>query len=524
MKLLGRGAVISTLITLVALSTLTSGAVFGSSTARSVTPSIRHSGTLNIVSPAIAGSTFNPYAAQQTTMNLPNLIPFEALFTYNAAGKEVPQLATSYQWSPNRLQLKINLRQGVTFQDGTPFNAHAVAYDFEYSQNPAIGGADGCGPYFANVTSFVAAAPYQVQVNFSTPYSPFISILGGELCTLIASPTALQSEGTVGFGKAPVGTGPYQYSSGVLGSSVTFTRFAKYWQKGEPYFNQVTITAVGSDTACIAAVQSGTAQICTNANAADVASVKHVRNIKIESNSAPNIDSIRMNLGAAPFNNIWARKALAQAVNAEALSKGLYDGLYTPTQNYETPACFCFTGNKVHGYPQYNSTLVKQDLSHLPGGTLSFTLLTQNTPAYITEYEAVQAQLATVGITMTIDPLTETAVLALVHAHNFQAQDSGLASFPDPDALYYKSFDSKSTGNSTGLSDPKFDQLVEEARQIVNPADRKKLYAEAQERLALDLPQVALWALPQYYIVSTKIQGFLGFGQGGINTAGVYLS
>ncbi|MBO0713927.1 MAG: hypothetical protein J2P59_04155, partial [Acidimicrobiales bacterium] len=110
------------------------------------------------------------------------------LFQLNGKSQIVPDLATSYAFSNGGKTVTINLRHGVSFTDGTPFNAAAVQYNIQRDLNPA--NACACIPFFP-VSSVTTSGNYTVVLNLSRPFSPIISSFPEEPPNWIESPTAI---------------------------------------------------------------------------------------------------------------------------------------------------------------------------------------------------------------------------------------------------------------------------------------------------------------------------------------------
>lgn len=480
----------------------------------------RHGGVFNYTDNGGSWLSLDPQQSSSVAVLTIFKPMFEGLFTYNTQNQLVPWLATGASFSPNRLTVTITLRKGIKFQDGTPLNSSAVAYDINRMASPTVDSE--CTPYFDTLTSATTDGPDKVAVHFSSPYGPFLSILGGDACGLIGSPTAIQSEGSVGFGLHPVGTGPYKFASQVADSTITWTRFPGYWQRNKPYFNSVVLTVVGSDSSCYQAVEAGTAQMCAGDTASDIPAVNATHSIKTVEEQPVSVDNIRLNLTRPPFNNIWARRALANAINVTELAHSLYGRYAQPTESYEGPSCFCFTGNRVHGYPQYAVAAAEADVAKLPGGTLSFQLSIQNTTSGLQEAEALSSFLTAAHINVTINPLTPAVLFASFHKMTYDAGLTTTFFFPDPDDMYYRNFDSTSAGNQVGLNDPVVDQLTIDARETVSAAQRKALYTRAQSQLAQDLPLVALFRVEIPFFVARKIAGVAVAGAGDIDFSAIH--
>ena len=199
------------------------------------------------------------------------------LFELGAGGKIVPDLATGYTFSPNAETVTITLRQGVKFTDGTPFNAQAVAYNWNRDLGPTAiknglnppwlvaeqkapkgsppGTAEPALPGDIQVTG-----PYTIVVHQIAPNGAFIDQLFDSIPDWIASPTALQKEGA-SFGQNPVGAGPFVVASNTPNNELMVKKNPTYWQAGYPLLDQITFKTVGSDEAAYEAMLANEGQV-----------------------------------------------------------------------------------------------------------------------------------------------------------------------------------------------------------------------------------------------------------------------
>ncbi len=173
----------------------------------------------------------------------------EPLVWMPSATEIVPALAESWETSEDGMSTTFTLKQGVTFHDGTPFNADAVKYTYDrvvaldqYNEEQLAAGAtpdaippadpekfispgqahDQIGPY---VDSEVID-DYTIKMNLSTPFAPFLTGLNGFLG--IVSPTAVESMGLAEFARKPIGTGPYKVEEWIEADHITLTRNEDY--------------------------------------------------------------------------------------------------------------------------------------------------------------------------------------------------------------------------------------------------------------------------------------------------------
>jgi peptide/nickel transport system substrate-binding protein len=166
--------------------------------------------------PAVTGLT----AVAQIDRNI-----VDTLIWITPNGKYTPDLATSWTITDGGKVYTFQLRHGVKFQDGTPFNAQAVVFNFERIMNPAtksIGAIGAMGPF----QSAKAVGQYTVVVTMKAPYAPFLTNLGDPTLGM-QSPTAIKKEGA-NYGLHPVGTGPFEVQSYTPNSSLVLVRNPDY--------------------------------------------------------------------------------------------------------------------------------------------------------------------------------------------------------------------------------------------------------------------------------------------------------
>jgi peptide/nickel transport system substrate-binding protein len=182
------------------------------------------------------------------------------LFQPESGGKMVPDLATGYKFTDGRKNVAIFLRHRVTFQDGTPFNAAAVAWNIRRTLSPKSADACGCNTSFP-LASVTTSGDYTVVLHLKEVFAPIIGAFAQEGPDWIASPTAFKKMGEKAFELKPVGAGPFEVVSDVQNSTLSLKKFDGYWQKGHPYLNGLVFKTIGSDESAVEAMDAGEAQL-----------------------------------------------------------------------------------------------------------------------------------------------------------------------------------------------------------------------------------------------------------------------
>lgn len=219
-----------------------------------------------------------------------------------------------------------NLREGVTFHDGSPFNAEAAAFALniswseDYVDGPLIGfkGAD-----------FEASAldEYTVEISLDAPHP----ILPNRLwLSPMFSMEHFENEGEEAWRSEPIGTGPYQFVEWDRGSSITIERYADWWgydhpdaADGEPTIERAVFQIRGDQQSRVAAVEAGEAHLAERLPADQCLSA--LGDMCVE---APNIDiaQIRFDTMSEIMGDQRIREAMALAIDRETISEELLPG------------------------------------------------------------------------------------------------------------------------------------------------------------------------------------------------------
>lgn len=248
---------------------------------------------------------------------------FDRLINRNIrTGLLQPMLATSWKFEGRgKRELVVNLRHGVTFQDGTPLNARAVA---EFSKRYIANGDAGNDlQYVSRVT---ARGRYTVIYHLTQQNAQLPNGLA-DRAGMIPSPTAVAKEGK-SFGTHPVGAGPYKFVSEVSGASYDFTRYDGYWNNAKlPRVKNVDFKIFRSDTSLLSAIRSGDVNIAQSIYPQDVATLKSDSRLHVASGPNVTFNLAYFDGAKAPMDNQDIRLAFNLALNRKQIMDAATDGL-----------------------------------------------------------------------------------------------------------------------------------------------------------------------------------------------------
>jgi oligopeptide transport system substrate-binding protein len=227
-------------------------------------------------------------------------------------------------------------------------------------------------------------------------------------------------------------------------------------------------------------------------------------------------DYITPNSQIAPFNNVHCRLAVAYAIDRENITRKLLRNTYSPIYDILPPGILGYVG-KLPGFPFYDPTRAKKELSQCPGGLKNVTMTVQNASTdVIHEYDAIRANLQNIGANVTMKPLNFNAWLKVVTQNMNATKDQEtitenlwIDDYPDPQDWLTNLLHSNANNNIGGFKNPQFDSLVDRADVESNPAQRAKLYTEAQKIALSGGYWIAVGAVNGLYVISPRVHGLI---------------
>lgn len=409
---------------------------------------------------------------------------FNSLLTLSPKEQVRPGLATHWKVSPNGRVYTLYLRHGVTFTDGTAFNAAAAVFNLDRVLNPATASprASLLGP----VASVQAVNPYEVKIVLKTPYAPFLEGLAqapGDM----SSPKAVQKWGQA-YGQHPVGTGPYILQKWVPGGDVTLVANRHYWQPGLPKTAEIVFIPIVNSQSMATALNTGEIDIASTVDPTVIADVnKTAATVHI----VPGLGFFMLNLNQTqgPLKNIWARRAVEYALNRNVINKVVFNGVATPGYSEFSPGSWAYD---PHLSMPFSDALAKKALvkAGMSKG-FSVTLQIQNQATFITFAQVVQSELAAVGIHVTIDTLDQATYLKNLNSGNYQMDYVYDTGGIDPDGNYIFNVGSADILKN-GFNDPAVTRLMAIGRTVTNHVRRRDIYEQVAKDMLEQVPYIFL--------------------------------
>lgn len=421
------------------------------------------------------------------------------------------RLATGFTTADGGRTFDLTLRPNLTFTDGTPFDADAVKFNWDRMRDPAT--ASPSLTQAAQIASTTVRDPLTLRVEMLSPTPHFAQSIVASGMNWIGSPAAIE-QGQSSYDANPVGAGPFTLGSWRRQDQIELEKNPGYWDAPKPYLDRLVIHTVPDTNQRINAITTGDADIAVEASWLSLAKA---RSAGFDTVTVPTGGGqfIALNTRRGPFDDQRARRALALAVDLDAVNSAVYNGegevpdtLFPDTSQYHTDISL---GTADHAAAQRLFDELDRE-----GKRLSFTFLAYASVENRSVAESVQAQLSLFD---NVDVKVETVEFATgiprVAAHDFDAAILS-ATIGDPDASLWSVFHGASRGNFTGIDDPELNAALDAGRVSESMADRVTAYEIAQRRIASLGP--ALWYTRSAPSVVTgpNVQGVQLYGVGSL--------
>jgi ABC-type transport system substrate-binding protein len=377
---------------------------------------------------------------------------FDGLMDYKPGTTELePDLAESYSVSDDGLTYTFKLRDSVKFHNGRVMTSADVKYSFERAVNPATqspGGGyfgmingydDVVGGKVATLNGIETPDEKTVVFKLSRPDATFLHLMAINFGYIVPK-EEIEAAGA-DWGKKPVGTGAFKFVEWVPGQNIKLERNKDYFRAGVPYLDNVTFEFGQDPTVAVLRLKKGEIDIVGDgippAQFAEIMADAANKELIAEGNQL-HTGYVTMNVTQPPFDNVKVRQAVNMAINKERIVR-LINNRAAPASQALPPAMPGYNADNT-GY-SYDPEAAKKLLAEAGAGEITTELYAMNVDPNPRIAQAIQQDLAAVGIKAEIRSLAQAEVIAAGGAGKAPMIWSGgmawIADFPDPANFYY---------------------------------------------------------------------------------------
>lgn len=428
----------------------------------------------------------------------------------------VPKLATSWTVSPDATTYTFQLRKGVKFSDGTPFDAQAVQFNVRRFTDPTFQyydkvSASTMSLVYGDLASFTVLDDSTVQYVFKHPFLDFLRQIpnSGNAASGIFSPEALKKYGQDGLADHPVGTGPFTFAERVRGDHTTLVRNQDYWG-ARPHLDKVIFKPIGDDQSRVAALQTGAVDLISRVPPDSVSTLEKGGYSVPENKGVPQIIYYSYNFANPFLRDKRVRQAIIEAVDRKQLAATIYKGYAEAATSIVNQGNEAYDPSAVD-YP-YDPAAAKKlltDAGYQPG-QVKFTILSDTTGQPTAEY--LQQSLQAIGID------------ASVQSFEWITYGTRTANLKPEDGLYlgewgyvaanwvqiaHKYSVVAHDGDKYSDTSAATVQAITTAAGNSDPAKSTELWQAAAQAWAKDATIFPLLSFNRYYAVSPRVGGFV---------------
>jgi peptide/nickel transport system substrate-binding protein len=432
---------------------------------------------------------------------------YDRLVHYDETGEFMPGLAESWEFSDDGLELSFQLREGVVFHDGAPFNAEAVAANIERGQTVE---GTAVATDLVNITEVRIDGEYEVTFLLDEANSILPGLMSSR-AGMMVSPTAFDND-DLDF--APVGAGPYRVVEYRLDDMIVYEKFEDYWDEDIAGPDRVEVRVLADTTTRLNALLTGEVDVALLLGNQIEEAERAGLNIDARPTTAYTV--LYLNRAESEFDNQLVRQALNHAIDRQAYTNVVLGGAGENAVQPFSSEYFAYNDDYPWDHYEYDPDRARELLAEagLPDG-FTFEMLVPSLEVYIQGAEVAQAMLAEVGIQTTLRQVEAAQTADIYYAQ--QDGDSLLAQWggrPDPQITMNLQFSAEGFSNPGRHTTPRFIELNDAAKAAIDPDERNDLMQDMVAEIVEQAFQVPLAHDYMVHGYTDAVQGFSLLPQG----------
>jgi peptide/nickel transport system substrate-binding protein len=474
---------------------------------------------------------------------------FDGLLTRDTRSGVHFELITGADFTDDQT-LEIKLKEGVKFHNGTEMTADDVVFTFNriiqenMIEYPEVHSSPRKG-LIAPLESIEATGDYTVVMHFSDPWPSAMQLIVHQQ---IVPKGYIESVGTQGFIENPVGTGPFKFVSASAGlEEVVLERFADYYGGADDLspveqacVDRVVFRVIPEASTRVAALLAGEVHIIQAVPSDLIPSLESDPDIQVKTAPGTQPKWIELNVNQAPFDDVRVRHAMNYAIDKDLIIEQIYGGRAVPLPGALSPFNN-FVNKSLSPYP-YDPDKALELLEEAgwtdsdgdgildkDGQPFAFTIDTLEEFRSLSEALANLYQL--IGIDASVRFWEYSVIRPQLMAGERQAylDDWGDSAF-DPvghfEAKWHGFVDGSpyGRGNFSTYNNPTVNELIQQGEVIIDPAERQRVYDEAQQIVYDEAPAVFLILPEEVEAASVKVSNWEPASDSRINLHDVCLS
>jgi peptide/nickel transport system substrate-binding protein len=426
--------------------------------------------------------------------------------------KIVPDLAESYEISPNGLAYTFTLRKGVNFHDGKPFTAEDVKFTFDVLRDPPKGYVSVRAKMLGAIESIVLVDPHVVRFQLKRKSPSLIANLA--VGWMMVLPKHILEKGPMK--EVIVGTGPYKFKEYKRGVSIELVRNPDYHIPGRPYLDAIKFFVIPDDNTAYNYFRTGQLDEWVPSPALARTREKELAaKAYLQAIPSSSIATLTFNTKEKPFDDPRVRQAICIAIDRQEALQIAFGGEGT-AGGFSMPGRWALPKaqvEKISGYGPFKDSNLAQAKALLaeagfPNG-FSETMLVRRIPLYEPLAIYFKDRLLKIGVDMKLD-FQETAKYQDSMRKRLWKIEAGSNSSPvnDPDAMYADSVTCEGASNVAKLCDQKLDELVLRQSQELDEKKRLALVHDIESKVMAQYGTYVIGSRNRFRLYQNNVHGW----------------
>lgn len=424
----------------------------------------------------------------------------------------IPDLAESWEVTPDGLSYTFKLRSGLTFHNGDTLTSADFLYTYQRTTNAEL--ASPHANKLAKITDFSTPDELTVTLTLSDPFAPFLAVActrgPGRALTPI-SKRAIDEMGNEQFGLSPIGSGPFKIvpGSAEVGKGLDLEPF-EAWYGGRAPLDKIQIRLVPETSSAVSGLEAGDLDVIDPLPATAFEQLSSNPDVVIVQAPSTMWRGLAMNINRPPWDNIDARMAVAKALDKQGFVDKAFFGLATPGVGAIAPAFgWAYIPFDQVQTPQAFNLDEAKAFAEKAG-------IIGAKPVIISSEEIGQRPtevLRTMLVDLGLDPQVDFQQAATFN-ERWQSGDydmflHGSVVDADPDDGHYNHFHSTGPWNTYGYKSEQADALIDATRNTADQAERARLFQELQSVLQNEVAVGFCYHVNDLIALHKDIQGWV---------------
>lgn len=441
---------------------------------------------------------------------------FSYLTNYDGDGNMVPDVALDVPTTKNGgvsadgTRITYHLRRGVNWQDGSPLTARDVVFTYRAIMNPSNNVPERFG--YDKIVAIDAPNPYVVVIHLKKPYAPIVPLFFGGDSNYPILPEHLlgkyASLNNVPYNQQPVGSGPYMLKEWSRGDRLVFSANPHYY-RGKPAIAQLVLPFRHDQSTIVNELTTGEIDAAFSLDASRISRLRALPRHRVIVTPIPYFYAMAFNTTDPEVRDVSVRRAIALAIDRDAIMRKVSHGLYDPTSGLR--GLFTWAYDPGAGTIGYDPALAR---TLLHGKHLRLQLIFPAGSDITAQLATVIAESeAAIGVDVTLKRYSRELFVANdgpVMQGRFQLALYDYHSNYDPDVSWLLGCDQRSPHgfNEARYCNPAMDRAMESATRVFERPERRRLYREIQQMTVRDIPYFFLAQASEIDVIPSELQHY----------------